>query len=272
MLKLTKTADTQAISFNLKRLFSASAIVCESSSDGVKFKEPPRIKLAEFLKDPQADQKLNVRQPFDAVTNQPVKFYDPPYLERKAPFPNYKLLNINIHGYDYTSLDSNLKFIRQLCGALKVTVVESYPMPARVTRIKTLLPFSTNVDKECLIHTYHRVARVQNVKSTVAPLLFEAIQLNLAEGVSMNVTVPTADEDEFRYVPDTDLAEMKAKFQEMGHKSKYEKEIEAAQAAAAKAAVKAAQLAKVAAVAAAKSAAPTTAAKPGAAKPAPAKK
>lgn len=139
------------------------------------------------------------------------KFYDPPYLNKEPPFPNYELLNINIHGYDFSVLDTYYKYLERLCNSFKVNVVEAYAMPCRSFKIKTYQPFSSNLDKEYKLNNYHRVVRIKNLKSTLAPFLFETIELNLPEGVQLSVTIPTAEEDEFRYVPDIELNELKQK-------------------------------------------------------------
>lgn len=142
------------------------------------------------------------------------KFYDPPYLNKEPPFPNYELLNINIHGYDFAVLDTYYKYLERLCNSFKVNVVEAYAMPCRSLKIKTYQPFSSNLDKEYKLNNYHRVVRIKNLKSTLAPFLFETIELNLPEGVKLSVTVPTVEEDEFRYVPDIELNELKQKLAE----------------------------------------------------------
>lgn len=56
--------------------------------------------------------------------------------------------------------------------------------------------------------------RVKDLRSTTAPLLFETIQLNLPEGVQLSVTVPTIEEDNFRYVPDLEMQELKKSLEE----------------------------------------------------------
>lgn len=62
---------------------------------------------------------------------------------------------------------------------------------------------------------YHRVVRVIKLKSTTAPLLFEAIQMNLPEGVQLSVSKPNAQEDNFRYVPDLELKQLKEQLDEL---------------------------------------------------------
>lgn len=66
---------------------------------------------------------------------------------------------------------------------------------------------------------YHRVVRIKNLKSTTAPLLFEAIQLNLPEGVKLSVGEPTVEEENFRYVPDHELKGLKEQLEELTRSS-----------------------------------------------------
>ena len=255
MLKLVRT-------FNINRLGStcslSTAAPVEKEASAVQessktAKQHKKVKLVEYLKniDAEHQEKILANMRFDRVTNTELKFYDPPYLERPAPFPNYTLLNINLKGYDYTSLNMNYKTVESICRRLGVKVVEAYPMPARSINIKTYQPFSTNIDKNYELNMYHRVVRVQNLKSTLAPILFEAVQLNLPEGVHMNVSIPDREEDDFRYVPDIELQEMRAHLSNMTSKNKLEKEIALQEATAAKAAAKAATVAKQAAAQAA---------------------
>jgi large subunit ribosomal protein L48 len=185
-----------------------------------------KVKLSEYLKHFDADKQdeLKSKIKIDELTNKEVKYYDPPYLIRKAPFPNYELLNLNFKGYEYSALDVFYQFVERLCKALQVEVVEAYPMPARSIKVKTYQPFSTNLDKEYSLQMYHRVVRIRNLESTVAPTLLESIQLNLPEGVQMNVSVPSEEEDEFRYVPDIELNELKQRLEEMNKKPKGEED------------------------------------------------
>lgn len=73
----------------------------------------------------------------DMVTKTEVKFYDPPYLAREAPFPAYAELNINLKGYDFTVLETYHNFIARLCKALEVDVKDIYAMPARNYKVHT---------------------------------------------------------------------------------------------------------------------------------------
>ena len=151
-----------------------------------------------------------------------LKFYDPPYLNKKPSFPYYEVVSVNLKGYDASCLDTYFQYIQKLCEYFKIDAVESYCMPARNFKIKTFQPYSSNLDKEYKLNIYHRVVRINNIKSTLAPFLFETIHLNLPEGVQLSVSVVNKDDDEFRYVPDIELNELKDKLEEMSKKPKDE--------------------------------------------------
>lgn len=188
-----------------------------------------KIRLVDYLtrKDLEASKSVQM----DYVSNTELKYYDPPYLAREAPFPNYNLLNINIKGYDYSVLDPYFKYIEKLCTLMNVEVVDAYKMPSRNLKIKTYQPFSSNLDKEYALNMYHRVVRIKNLKSTLAPILFETIQLNLPQGVQLGISVPTREEDEFRYVPDIELQELRKSLEDMSKRPKNEEATATAAAA-----------------------------------------
>lgn len=188
-----------------------------------------------------------------------LKYYDPPYLSREPPFPNYDELNMNFKGYDYVSLNVFYKYVEKLCNSLNVNVVSSYAVPAQSLKVKTLVQFSSKLDKEFDLNIYHRVVRVKGLKSTMAPLLFEAVQLNLPEGVQMSVSAPTAEEDDYRYVPDIELNELRERLEDYAKKPK-ETTAETPATPAAAAATTPAAAAKAATPAT--KAAPTPSAKP----------
>ena len=232
---VTQNTSTTSQKASLLRQFSLRSYQQNAAASPIikkKEEKQPQVKLTAYLKHVKAENQVEqeANRKFDHITNSEVKYYDPPYLIRKAPHPNYELLNINIKGYDFTSLDVFYKFVERLCLSFQVKIVEAYPMPSRSLKVKTFQPYSTNLDKEYSFNMYHRVVRIKNLKSTTAPLLFEAIQLNLPEGVQLNVSVPSRDQDEFRYVPDVELHEMRAKLEEL--KPKKNEEAVAAEASA----------------------------------------
>ena len=159
---------------------------------------------------------LIIKKPSDfAVYKQPGSIYDPPYLNKEKPFPSYTVLNLNFISYDYMKIEVFYRYVDSLCKFLNIKVKEAYAMPARAYKIKTYKPNSTTLDQEYNLSKYHRVVRVEELKSIMAPILYESIELNLPEGVEFKATLPTSEEDEFRYIPDVEILELKKKLEEI---------------------------------------------------------
>lgn len=97
------------------------------------------LRLVDYLS--RKDLEMQRRVVMDMVTKSEVKFYDPPYLARDAPFPVYAELNINLKGYDFTVLESYHNFIARLCRSLEVDVKDVYAMPARSLKVSPLKNF-----------------------------------------------------------------------------------------------------------------------------------
>lgn len=144
-----------------------------------------------------------------AKIKEPGGIYYPKYLEKSEPYPNYGTVNLNFHGYDYIKLDIFNEYVSKLCKSLDINVVEMYRMPMRTYKIKTLKNFSSTIDTEYVLNKYHRVVKVSNLKSHMTSILFDAIQLNLPEGVQLNVQYPLEINEEYRYIPDIALKELK---------------------------------------------------------------
>jgi ribosomal protein S10 len=144
-----------------------------------------------------------------AKIKEPGEIYYPKYLDKGEPYPNYGTVNINIHGYDYIKLDIFNQYVSKLCKSLDINVVEMYRVPMRTYKIKTLKNFSSTIDTEFSLNYYHRVVKVSNLKSHITSILFDAIQLNLPEGVQLNVQYPLEINEEYRYIPDVSLKALK---------------------------------------------------------------
>ena len=175
------------------------------NEEQIKKKKP----LSEYLKIKKASDLAEFKQPGS--------IYDPPYIIKEKPFPNHDILNIHFISYDYTRVDFFYRNIASLCKTLNIEVIESYAQPARSFNIKSLKPYSTTVDQEYKLQKYHRIVRVKNLKSTLVPILLESIQLNLPEGVELYLAEPSTEEDEFRYIPDLDISDLKKQIEEIGN-------------------------------------------------------
>jgi len=181
-------------------------------------KQIRKFKLIDLINDPNPE-KPKKQLKIDQVTKKELGFYDPPYLEREGPFPNYELLRLSIKGYDFAVLENYFEYMKVLFQKLNM-VFEDYAMPARSKQIKTFQLFGSNIDKEYNLKVYERVIEVKNLKSTMAPLIFEVIQLNLPEGVEFKVGFHSFEENEFRYIPDLELQDKRKELEELNKEKK----------------------------------------------------
>lgn len=91
------------------------------------------MRLVDYLS--RKDLELQKNVVIDHVTKTEMKFYDPPYLAREAPFPAYTELNINLKGYDFTVLERYHNYIAKMCHVMEVPVKEVYAMPHRSQKV-----------------------------------------------------------------------------------------------------------------------------------------
>jgi len=66
-----------------------------------------------------------------------------------------------------------------------------------------------------LFHIRFLSIQLAKVKATIAPILFEAIRLNIPEGVELKIDTPDTADDEFRYVPDVELKQLQSELRAM---------------------------------------------------------
>lgn len=128
--------------------------------------------------------------------------------------PLHDPLWIQLKGYDFTVLESFAKYAYRIADTFGLDTT-AFPVPARTSRIQIYKPFSGIVESEYNLALYERVVQVENLSSTLAPILIELLQTNIPAGVEMTIKPPDPEEEEFRYVPDLTLLELKAEVAEL---------------------------------------------------------
>lgn len=123
------TVDATTASQNVPKSTATATTTTETPEN----KKNSNIRLVDYLK--RKDLEMQRSVVMDMVTNSELKFYDPPYLAREAPFPAYAELNINLKGYEFSVLESYHNFIARLCKSLDVDVKDIYAMPARTYKV-----------------------------------------------------------------------------------------------------------------------------------------
>ena len=140
--------------------------------------------------------------------------WEPDDIEYEPAIPEYEALNIQMKGYDYVVLESFLKYVNTLTKSLGLDAT-SFASPAATATVKTYKPFSTNILNEYNLAVYERNVQVTSLPNTLAPTLIETLQQNTPSGVSVKVKQPDLQEDDFRYVPDLVLRELKSQLDDI---------------------------------------------------------
>lgn len=139
----------------------------------------------------------------------PYSVWEPEGLDLPPEIPEYDTLNISMRGYDYVTLESFAKFAHNFVKFMGVDN-EAFPTPARTCKVQTYKPFSTNVEHRYELAVYERTVQIDDIPSTVVPLLLETLQQNSPEGVNITVKYPDEEEHDFRYVPDIMLKKLES--------------------------------------------------------------
>nr|CAD7570476.1 unnamed protein product [Timema californicum] len=143
--------------------------------------------------------------------------YEPDYLEKLKPnIPIYDTLNVQIKGYDYPVIEHYQKFVHHVAESMGIDVEDSWAVPPQHLNIQKYKPQSTLVDAEYKLYVYERNVQVVDLPSTVAPVFLEVIQAALPEGVSLSVHEHTQEQEELRYIPDSQLLELKTELDTLG--------------------------------------------------------
>ncbi|KAI0243006.1 hypothetical protein LSAT2_009212 [Lamellibrachia satsuma] len=147
-------------------------------------------------------------------TSRTYSVYEPDDVNTEPEIPEYEELNIRLRGYDFSVLESFMKYVHNIADVLDISA-DAWPVPARTSMVKTFKPFSSKTENEYNLSLYERVVQVQDIPSTMAPLFLEVVQQNLPEGVSMTACEPELEEEKFRYVPDVILEELETQLEEL---------------------------------------------------------
>ncbi|ELT95047.1 hypothetical protein CAPTEDRAFT_21949 [Capitella teleta] len=166
-----------------------------------------------------ASSKSSAFRSWMLSTSRKYATWEPDYVNVKPDIPEHGTLNIHLTGYDYPVLESFGKYVHGLTDRLGIEST-SIAMPSTSKHITTYKPMGTKVQNEYDLTTYKRVVQIEDLQSTLAPLLFEMIQSNLPGGVNMEVKEPTSEDEEFRYVPDRLLEELQSQIDEIDPKKK----------------------------------------------------
>ncbi|GAB0095247.1 Mitochondrial ribosomal protein L48 [Sergentomyia squamirostris] len=142
--------------------------------------------------------------------------HDPDYLELLKPkFPQYETVNIRLTGYDYPILESYQKFVHNTAEYMGFEVADSWAVPPKKLQVQRFKPDSAVVDGEYKLSVYERIVQIDDLDAPMYPILLRILQAGIPEGVTLEVLEHTPEQDEIRFVPDSELIALKNQLEDM---------------------------------------------------------
>lgn len=169
---------------------------------------------------------------------------EPDYLKYLKPqVPVYDLINIQLKGYDYTVLEHYGKHVHKIAVNMDIEVTDAWASPHQAVHITNKEANTSKVLHNYYLNLYERNIQVTKMAAYSAATFFEIIQSVLPAGVSVSIHPHEQKHEEYRYIPDFELIELKRQLLEVSatvdeNKAAELVEIQKAEKAAAKAALK----------------------------------
>ncbi|XP_001606754.1 probable 28S ribosomal protein S10, mitochondrial [Nasonia vitripennis] len=144
------------------------------------------------------------------------KIYEPDYLEALKPkYPLYPPLVVRIRSHDFPILESYQSWIHKVAEAMDFDMEDSYPMPARETKVTRYKHKSTVVDAQYLLRMYERDLMISNVPSIRLPIFIRVLEAALPEGVILDIEEYSQEKENYRYIPDKQLLDLKQELEDI---------------------------------------------------------
>ncbi|KAK4887640.1 hypothetical protein RN001_003911 [Aquatica leii] len=147
--------------------------------------------------------------------------YDPPYLELfKSKIPLYDTINIQLHGYDYSQLESYQKLLHSYAKSMNLQVDNGWATPAQHLQVVSYKPNTDIVQSQYRFKVYERNLQIVGITSVQFSTLLRILDSSIPSGVTIKVLPHEEYHEEVRYVPDLELATLKQQLDDMGGPSK----------------------------------------------------
>ena len=91
-------------------------------------------------------------------------------------------------------------------------------MPAKEKKVLRFKPKSTVVEAEYILKEYARHLKVSNITSIKLPIFIKIIEKNIPIGAQLNVEEYSADKENYRFIPDKELLDLREELEDMQKK------------------------------------------------------
>lgn len=166
--------------------------------------KPSKIKGGEPIIN-YADRKINITPGVN----------EPHYLKLLKPqVPFYELLNVQLKGYDHAVLDEFMSFVVRMTRRMKLKVNSKWITPNESFRFDCLQPQSYVVEYSNVLHVYERNVQIKYVPAHLLSIYIDLIERSRPTGVTVAVHPHSADHEQVRYIPDSQLTALKEELAE----------------------------------------------------------
>jgi len=136
--------------------------------------------------------------------------FEPDYLDALKPaHPIYDCVNVCTKSYDFTVIERYSRFVHKTANKMGLNVTETWATPPRVYQIDTFKPRSTLKDQAYKLFLYERNVQISEFPCYLMPVFAEFIRASLPEGAQLSIHNHEKEHEEMRYIPDTQLNELK---------------------------------------------------------------
>uniref|UniRef100_A0A5S6Q9E0 Ribosomal_S10 domain-containing protein n=1 Tax=Trichuris muris TaxID=70415 RepID=A0A5S6Q9E0_TRIMR len=138
-----------------------------------------------------------------------------PIFEAPATVPSYSRLNIQLCGYDFAVLEQFQGYVHKLTRYMGFKVVDAWASPTRTSSCTIYKPNSRAVEAVYDLTTYERNVQLADVPAHLMDLLLDVIQTDLPPGVQLSLHEHTAELENIRYIPNSELKETRKMLEEV---------------------------------------------------------
>ncbi|XP_022089019.1 39S ribosomal protein L48, mitochondrial-like [Acanthaster planci] len=114
--------------------------------------------------------------------------------DQDIPVPSdstvHEVMSFFIQGYDCTAVEHFAQYAHNLAKNMDLRIFDSFAMPTKQTLVHTIQTPGTSEKlkpRDFTLPSHRRVIQLQELQGTMAPIFLEMLQVNLPEGVSLNV-------------------------------------------------------------------------------------
>ncbi|CDW54921.1 Ribosomal S10 domain containing protein [Trichuris trichiura] len=132
----------------------------------------------------------------------------------KTP-PLYSRLNIQLRGYDFAVLEQFQGYVHKVVRYMGFKVVDAWAAPTRNSLCTIYKPRSKAVEAVYKLSHYERNVQLADVPAHLVDLLLDVIQTDLPQGVQLSLHEHTAEIENIRYIPNSDLKEAHKQLEEV---------------------------------------------------------